>query len=147
MMSGEYLPITLSFSIALRACSREIFFILNKSITILGVIINGKFKNLAAFMALPSSVATNVFLSSIVSRRASFSPHPAIREIENQRSWDQLMTLQSLPPVSAPVEFADHWRRSGYCSRRGTSPVSAVASAVSPSPDRLESRAYASVRT
>ena len=53
IISGEYLPILPSF---LRGIAvNDIFCNLNSSTTIFGVTINGTLKNLAAFIALPSS--------------------------------------------------------------------------------------------
>jgi len=59
IISGEYLPILPSFSRDSRALLNEIFCNLNSSTTILGVTINGTLKNLAALIALPSSVANS----------------------------------------------------------------------------------------
>jgi len=59
MISGEHLPILTSFSRDSRAFLNDIFCNLNNSTTILGVTINGTLKNLAALIALPSSVANS----------------------------------------------------------------------------------------
>jgi len=74
MISGEYLPILPSFSRESRAFLNDIFCNLNNSTTILGVIINGTFKNLATLIALPSSVARSAVYSFIANNNASFSP-------------------------------------------------------------------------
>ena len=49
-------------------------FNLNSSTTIFGVTINGTLKNLAALIALPSSVASRAPPSLIANNKASFSP-------------------------------------------------------------------------
>jgi len=74
MISGEYLPILPSFSRESRAFLNVIFSSLKSSITIFGVMINGSFKNLAALIALPSSVASREPSSLSANDNAAFSP-------------------------------------------------------------------------
>ena len=74
MISGEYLPIFPSFSMDCRALTNVILSSRNRPITIFGVMMKGIFKNFAALIAFPSSVANIAFPSSRANRNPSSSP-------------------------------------------------------------------------